>query len=180
MHAALKNYLALAGGVAEMAKDKAVALSQTVVMQGLTTVTRATGLAEDVRQQGRQNSEAVTALVRFEAARALGRVGLVAAHEVTALQDRVRSLEAAVRQHETAQAAVARAAAAAEASEKAAPDAGVAEKAAPTKRPAAKAVSTKAVPVRVASAVRPAARRRVAAPVVAPGPAAVRSAPPEL
>ena len=159
MHAALKNYLALAGGLAELAKDKALELSQTVVMQGLTTVTRATGLAEDVRQQGRQNSEAVTALVKFEAARALGRVGLVAAHEVAVLQDRVRSLEVAVRQHETAQAAVARATVAA----------------AP-----AKSVTPKAVPVKAAAAARPAARRRVAAGVVALDPAAVRSAPPEL
>ena len=139
MHAALKNYLALAGGVAEMAKDKALELSQTVVMQGLTTVTRATALAEDVREQSRQNTEAVAALVRFEAARALGRVGLVAAREVTALQDRVRSLEVAVRQHETVQAAVVRAAAAeaAEGAEQPAPTKAVRAKAQPANRPAA-------------------------------------------
>ena len=149
MHAALKNYLALAGGLAEMAKDKALGVSQTVVMQGLTTVTRATGLAEDVRQQGRQNAEAVAALVRFEAARALGRVGLVAAQEVTVLQARVRTLEVAVRRHETVQADVARSAAAAEA----APVTAAPVTAAPVKRPAAKRPAAKT----------PAARRPAAA-----------------
>lgn len=148
MHAALKNYLALAGGLAEVAKDKALGATQTVVMQGLTKVTQATGLVDDVRQQSRQNAEAVTALVKFEAGRALGLVGLVPAHEVTALQATVRTLEASVRQHETTQAALTRAAAAA-----VAPD-----------------VTAAAVPAPVAK--RPAARKRVAALVAVPGTAA--------
>lgn len=110
MHTALKNYLALAGGLAEQAKDKALEATQPVVMQGLTTLTRVTGLADDVRQQARQNAEAVGAVVKFEAVRALGLLGLAPAQEVTALQERVRTLEGTVRQHETTQAALVRAA----------------------------------------------------------------------
>ena len=173
MHAALKNYLALAGGVAEMAKDKALELSQTVVMQGLTTVTKATGLAEDVRQQGQQNAEAVAALVKFEAARALGRVGLAPAQEVADLQDRVRSLEVVVRQHETVQAGLSRAAAAVETSAASTPTAAAVSTpaaAAPVKSAPVKSAPVKSAPVKAVPAKRPAARKRAAA-VVVPAPA---------
>ena len=105
MRDVVKNYLALAGGLVEAGKDKAVGVSQTVVMQGLTLVTKATGAVEDVREQTKQNTEAVAALVKYEATRALGRVGLVAANEVTVLQTRVADLESAARKQEAALAA---------------------------------------------------------------------------
>ena len=102
MRTALKNYLALANGLAEAGRDKALGVSQSVVMQGLSTVSKVTAVADDVRRQATQNREAVTSLVKFEATRALGRVGLVAAGEVTALQARVRALESTVREQQAA------------------------------------------------------------------------------
>jgi hypothetical protein len=53
--------------------------------------------ADDLVAQSRSNREAVTALVRYEVDKALGRVGLASAEEVTELNARVRSLEAELR-----------------------------------------------------------------------------------
>ena len=56
-----------------------------------------TALADDLVAQSKSNREAVTALVRFEVDKALGRVGLASAEEVTELNARVRPLEAELR-----------------------------------------------------------------------------------
>lgn len=96
MRDALKSYLALAGGVTEVTRQRALAAAKGLVAQGEATAEQVTTLAEDLLSQTRQNREAVVALVGFEVDRALGRVGLASTDEVTALTERVRALEAQV------------------------------------------------------------------------------------
>ena len=91
---ALKSYLALAGGVTEVTRQRALEAAKALVSQGEAAAEQVTSLAEDLLSQTRQNREAVVALVGFEVDRALGRVGLATADEVTELTNRVRQLEA--------------------------------------------------------------------------------------
>ena len=97
MRDALKSYLALAGGVTDLTRQRAVAAAKALVSQGEATAEQVTGLAEDLLAQTRQNREAVVALVAFEVDRTLGRVGLATADEVGQLTARIRELEQEVR-----------------------------------------------------------------------------------
>ncbi|MBC7375688.1 MAG: hypothetical protein H7323_16990 [Frankiales bacterium] len=97
MRDALKSYLALASGVTDLTRQKAVAAAKALVSQGEATAEQVTGLAEDLLAQTRQNREAVVALVSFEVDRALGRVGLATADEVEQLTSRIRDLEKQLR-----------------------------------------------------------------------------------
>lgn len=89
----MKSYLALAGGVTEVTRQRAVAAAKALVAQGEATAEQVTSLAEDLLSQSRQNREAVVALVGYEVDRALARVGLATADEVAALTERVQALE---------------------------------------------------------------------------------------
>ena len=93
MRDALKSYLALASGVTDVTRQRALAAARALVSQGEATAEQVTGLAEDLVAQARQNREAVVSLVGFEVDRALARVGLATADEVTALREQVRALE---------------------------------------------------------------------------------------
>ena len=97
MRDALKSYLALASGVTDLTRQRAVAAARALVSQGEATAEQVTGLAEDLLAQTRQNREAVVALVAFEVDRALGRVGLATADEVGQLTGRIRELELELR-----------------------------------------------------------------------------------
>ena len=97
MRDALKSYLALASGVTDLTRQRAVAAAKALVSQGEATAEQVTGLAEDLLAQTRQNREAVVALVAFEVDRALGRVGLATADEVGQLTGRIRELEQELR-----------------------------------------------------------------------------------
>ncbi len=94
MRDALKSYLALAGGVTEVTRQRALDAAKALVASGEAAAEQVSSLAEDLLSQTRQNREAVVALVGFEVDRALGRVGLASADEVTELTQRVRTLEA--------------------------------------------------------------------------------------
>ena len=98
MRDALKSYLALAAGVTDITRQRALAAAKALVTQGEATAEQVTGLAEDLVSQTRQNREAVVALVGFEVDRTLGRLGLASSDEVTQLTARVHELEAQVRQ----------------------------------------------------------------------------------
>ncbi len=95
---ALKNYLALASGLTEVTRQRAVGAAKALVAQGEATAEQVGALAEDLLSQSRENRQAVATLVRYEVDRTLGRVGLASAAEVTVLTSRVRALEAAVRE----------------------------------------------------------------------------------
>lgn len=101
MRDALKSYLALAGGVTEVTRQRALAAAKALVAQGEATAEQVSSLAEDLLTQSRQNREAVLALVAFEVDRALSRVGLATADELTALTERVRHLEAQLAQQDS-------------------------------------------------------------------------------
>jgi len=94
---ALKSYLALASGLTEVTRQRAVGAAKALVSQGEATAEQVTTLAEDLLAQSKSNREAVTALVKYEVDRTLGRLGLAANNEVTELTKRVRALEAQVR-----------------------------------------------------------------------------------
>jgi polyhydroxyalkanoate synthesis regulator phasin len=95
---ALKSYLALAGGLTDVTRQRAVGAAKALVAQGEATAEQVGTLAEDLLAQSRSNREAVVALVKYEVDRTLGRFGLAAGDEVTELTKRVRSLEAQVRE----------------------------------------------------------------------------------
>jgi polyhydroxyalkanoate synthesis regulator phasin len=99
---ALKSYLALAGGLTEVTRQRAVGAARALVAQGEATAEQVSTLAEDLLAQSRSNREAATALVKYEVDRTLGRFGLAANDEVTELTKRVRSLEAQIRDLRTA------------------------------------------------------------------------------
>jgi polyhydroxyalkanoate synthesis regulator phasin len=94
---ALKSYLTLAGGLTEVTRQRAVAAARALAAQGEATAEQVTTLAEDLLQQSKSNREAVSALVKYEVERTLGRVGLASNDEVAELHRRVRSLEAQLR-----------------------------------------------------------------------------------
>ena len=162
MRDALKSYLALAGGVTDLTRQRAVAAAKALVSQGEATAEQVTGLAEDLLAQTRQNREAVVALVAFEVDRTLGRVGLATADEVSQLTARIRELEQEVRTLTPAAASTKPTAPA--------PTKAAAAKAAPRKAAPRKAAATKAVPGKTAAAK--AVPGKTAAAKVAPGKAA--------
>lgn len=98
MKDALKGYLALASGLTEVTRQKATAAAKALVAQGEATAGQVTALADDLLTQSKSNREALTSLVKFEVDKALGRVGLASADEVTELTARIRSLEAQLRE----------------------------------------------------------------------------------
>ena len=156
MRDALKSYLALASGVTDLTRQRAVAAARALVSQGEATAEQVTGLAEDLLAQTRQNREAVVALVAFEVDRALGRVGLATADEVGQLTGRIRELEQELRALTVTQGAgsaskapVTKAAPVEKAPVKKAP-----VKRAPVKRAPVKAAPVKRVPVKAAPVKR--------------------------
>jgi polyhydroxyalkanoate synthesis regulator phasin len=96
MREAAKGYLALAGSLTEVTRQRATAAARALVSQGEATAEQVGTLVEDLLAQSRQNREAVAALVTYEVDRTLGRIGLASEGEVAALVDRVRALEAQV------------------------------------------------------------------------------------
>jgi polyhydroxyalkanoate synthesis regulator phasin len=134
---ALKGYLALASGLTEVTRQRATAAAKALVAQGEATAGQVTGLADDLIAQSKSNREAMTALVRFEVDKALGRVGLASADEVSELTARVRSLESELRGK--AGASTAKKAPAKKAPAKKAPAKKAPAKKAPAKKAAAKA-----------------------------------------
>lgn len=93
MRDALKSYLALAGSVTDLTRQRALDAAKALVASGEAAAEQVTSLAEDLLAQTRQNREAVVAMVNLEVDRALGRVGLASADEVSALTERIRALE---------------------------------------------------------------------------------------
>ena len=147
MRDALKSYLALASGFREVTRQKAAGAAKALVAQGEATAGQMTELADDLLQQSRQNREAVTALVKYEVDRAFGLVGLAATDEVAQLTERVRALEAALREREWdagRPASPARKAAAATPAKKATRAEATPQKAAPQKAAPQKATAKKA------------------------------------
>ena len=196
MRDALKSYLALAGGVTEVTRQRALEAAKALVSQGEAAAEQVTSLAEDLLSQTRQNREAVVALVGFEVDRALGRVGLATVDEVTELTARVRQLEAQLAEATGSAGAAARApakkasaakapakkasaatstakASAKKASAAKAPAKAPAEKASAAKLPASKAPTAKAPAKKAPAAKAPAKKAAAATPPTTTSPAGV-------
>jgi polyhydroxyalkanoate synthesis regulator phasin len=150
---ALKGYFALAGGLTEITRQRATAAAKALVAQGEAAAGSVTALADDLMAQSKSNREAVTALVKFEVDRALGRVGLATAEEVNELTARIRHLEKELR--DATKPAAAKAPAKQAAAAKKAPG----RKAPAKKAPAKKAAAKKAPVAKKAAAKRAPARK---------------------
>ncbi len=95
---ALRGYLSLASGLTEVTLGRATTAAKALVAQGEATAEQVSALADDLVDTSRRNREALSTLVRYEVEQALRRLGLAPAEEVLALTDRVRALEASVRE----------------------------------------------------------------------------------
>src|SRR3954470_10289984 len=97
MQEALKTYLALATGLAEVPKKQAKAAAKKLAKSGGATVEQVQALTEELLSTSLTNREALTNLVRSEIERSLNRVGLATADEVNQLTARIKELEAALK-----------------------------------------------------------------------------------
>jgi polyhydroxyalkanoate synthesis regulator phasin len=146
---ALKGYFALAGGLTEITRQRATAAAKALVAQGEAAAGSVTALADDLMAQSKSNRDAVSALVKFEVDKALGRVGLATAEEVNELTARIRQLEKELRDATKPAAAKT---AAKKAPAKTAPAKKAPAKRAPAKKaPAAKRTTAKKAPARKAA-----------------------------
>lgn len=93
MRDALKGYLALATGLSEVTRQRAVAAAKQLVTQGEATAEQVQSLADDLITASKSNRAAVTTLVRYEVERAMASLGVARSSEVETLQARIRSLE---------------------------------------------------------------------------------------
>lgn len=96
----LRGYLQLATGLSEVTAAKAKEAAMALVSQGLSLTTKAPDvmgqvqeLADDLVSTSRSNREALTALIRAEVDRAVGRMGFVREDELAALRRHVQRLE---------------------------------------------------------------------------------------
>ncbi len=180
MQDAVRAYLELALGLTETSRKKAMKVAKQLVAESGARAGQVQTVAEELISTSLANREAVTRLVRYELDRALGRVGLATADEVSDLTSRLQELERKLRAAE-ARVSAAEATTAESAgrpttpAKKAAAKKAVAKKAATTTeaalasaaggRPAKKAVAKKAV------AKKAVAKKAVKKAAPAPGPA---------
>lgn len=95
---AVRGYWALANGLTEITRQKAMAAAKAMVAQGEATAEQVGALAEEIIHQSARNREAVTNLVRLEIDRARSVVGLPSPDDVEALRRRVHELEVTVQE----------------------------------------------------------------------------------
>ncbi len=99
---AWRAYLEMALGLTEASRKKATKAVKRALGKGGATAEQLQELAEELVKTSAANREAMTKLVRYELDRALGRVGLATAEEVSELTARVRQLEAELAEARTA------------------------------------------------------------------------------
>jgi polyhydroxyalkanoate synthesis regulator phasin len=97
MRDALRQYLAMAGGLVEVTKNRATPVARALVAQGEATREQVSDLVEDLITTSKANRDALVNLVGYEVERSLGRIGVASADEVKALTGRVRELEKTVK-----------------------------------------------------------------------------------
>jgi polyhydroxyalkanoate synthesis regulator phasin len=97
MQEAWRAYLDLALGFTEASRKRAMKVARKLVGRGGATADQLQSMAEDLVSTSMANRESLIRLVRFELDRALGRVGLATAEEVSQLTTRVRELEEELR-----------------------------------------------------------------------------------
>lgn len=97
---AVRSYLQLASGLAEMSAGKAKEAAAGLINQGAEATKspeafgeQVTGLASDLLEQGKTNREVIVGLVKTEVDRAVGRMGFVREEELAAVRRHVQRLE---------------------------------------------------------------------------------------
>src|SRR5688500_14255672 len=91
---AWQSYLEMAMGLTKTSKKKAEKAVKELVGKGNAKAGELQNMAESLVAAGLANRESLTKLVESELERALGRVGLAKAEELTELRRRVADLEA--------------------------------------------------------------------------------------
>jgi polyhydroxyalkanoate synthesis regulator phasin len=91
---AWRTYLEMALGLTETSRKRATKAVQRALGKGGATAEQLQEMAEELLQAGAANREAIARLVHNEMDRALNRVGLATADEVSALTARLREVEA--------------------------------------------------------------------------------------
>lgn len=99
---AWRAYLEMALGLTEASRKKATKAVKRALGKGGATAEQLQEMADELLKTSAANREAMTKLVRYELDRALGRVGLATAEEVSELTARVRQLEAELAQTQAA------------------------------------------------------------------------------
>ncbi|MEV0274544.1 phasin family protein [Hamadaea sp. NPDC050747] len=99
---AWRSYLEMAYGLTKTSRKKAEKAVREIVGKGNAKAGELQTMAEDLMASADANRAAVTKLVQTELDKALGRVGLVKAEEVTELRQRVDELEAKLAAAESA------------------------------------------------------------------------------
>jgi polyhydroxyalkanoate synthesis regulator phasin len=94
---AWRAYLELAIGATDATRKKATKAVKQLVGKGAVSGEQLQSMAEDLLRTSSASREAMANLVRFELDKALGRIGLATADEVSALNAKVRDLEAKLR-----------------------------------------------------------------------------------
>jgi len=97
---ALRSYVQLASGLAEVSAAKAKDTAAAIVAQGAGAVintdditAQVQAVAEDLIEQGRTNREIITGLIKTEVDRTVGRMGFVREEELAAVRRHVQRLE---------------------------------------------------------------------------------------
>lgn len=98
---ALRGYLAVASGLGELTRQRAVAVARTLLAQGEATAglvvepvrDQVQGLADELVATGRANRDLLVGLVRVEVERRVAALGLATDEQVAELADRVARLE---------------------------------------------------------------------------------------
>jgi polyhydroxyalkanoate synthesis regulator phasin len=156
MQEAWRAYLDLALGFTEASRKRATKVARKLVGRGGATADQLQSMAEDLVSTSMANRESLIRLVRFELDRALGRVGLATAEEVSQLTTRVRELEEELRVARASEAPAVPAILDDELAATAPPPAKTVRKAVAKKAvagvPATTAAPTKAAPVKAAPA----------------------------
>ena len=93
MNKAWQRYLEAAGGLTDMTQQRAESLVKTLVKQGELAAERAERAVDDLLSRSEQNRKAISALVRNETERTVGRLGLVRQRELERLERRIEQLE---------------------------------------------------------------------------------------
>ncbi len=97
MRDALRGYLSMANGLAEVSRQRAAAAAKALLTQGEATAEQVSQLTDELIETSRSNREALSNLIRYEVDRTLDQMGLVTSDKFRALAARIATLEAEVR-----------------------------------------------------------------------------------
>lgn len=97
---ALRSYVSLAGGLVEVSRQQAVRAARALAAPGEANQEQIGHLTEELLAASRRNRDAVLHIVAHEIERARDRLGVATAQKVDDLSERVTALEARVRQLE--------------------------------------------------------------------------------